>query len=95
MSEKIPTNAPDQVKEVADAWLKNAEEGGERTDGRMYVYEDDGEWIVADNLESGVTILRYCTESGDWFSMRPYGDPCILQGGFKEALATAQIIWTG
>tara|TARA_R110002110_G_scaffold328317_1_gene539917 strand:- start:37 stop:324 length:288 start_codon:yes stop_codon:yes gene_type:complete len=95
MSDKIPDNAPEQVKDVARAWLKNAEEGGEESSGRMYVEEDGGMWTVADNLESGVTILKYCVESGDWFSMRPYGDERRMRGGFKEALATAQIIWTG
>lgn len=70
---------------------------------RLCVYWDDdrveegaiGAWVICDNYESGATIMSFYPDIDEWFSMRPWGDEYKMKGGLDEAMATAQIIWTG
>jgi len=66
--------------------------------GRLYVDEDmrDGKpaWSVGDNYDrSG--YLHYYPDTDEWFYMAPYGSEKLIRGGFREALANAEIMWTG
>jgi len=65
---------------------------------RLFVDVDDTDdgprWVVGDNYERCTNLIHY-PDSGEWFTMPNYGNERRMRGGFVEALATAQIIWTG
>jgi hypothetical protein len=63
-------------------------------------------WIIGDNYDKGPSICFYpypdddtppWAKPGDgvWTYMPPYGSEKVMKGGLREALATAQIMWTG
>ncbi len=113
---RLPSNAPQQVKQVAKAWVQNAIEAGEEQiaeDGetgseargtrkfwkdRLSVYVDDSDkgprWVVGDNYERATNMIYY-PDSDEWYSMPNYGSERLMRGGFRNALGSAEIIWTG
>ena len=84
--------SPEDAKATREFWSE-----------RLYVYWDEirveegavGAWVVCDNYEGCATIMIFYPDIDEWFSMRPWGDEYKMKGGLDEALATAQIIWTG
>ena len=112
-SDRIPGNAPADVKKVAKAWIDNAieaakydiKEGVEDAEGtmkfwkeRIYVYEnkkgDKNAWIIADNYDKGPAMFYY-PDTQEWYYQESYGEASLMKGGTNEALANAQIMWTG
>ena len=81
---------------------KDAEDTRTFWSERLCVYWDEGRgtdttgaWVICDNYESGAIIMSYYPMRDEWYSMRPWGDEYKMKGGLNEAMATAQIIWTG
>lgn len=116
--ERIPSDAPEELKRVAEAWAANAEEAarniieeyGQEGDearetlefwqDRVCVDKDEPwraapeRWTLSDNCGQCSIVSYYPTEDR-WCMMYPYSDEHPIAGGFTEALAGAQIVWTG
>jgi len=117
----IPSNAPEKLKQVANAWLKNAMEAaeheieelgqvGEEADAtraqwqdRIYLSVDDDprylddkgvRWTLGDGYERTAYTVYY-PDTEKWYRMYPYGEEMPMRGGFHEAVAGAEIVWTG
>jgi hypothetical protein len=67
-------------------------------------------WIISDNYDRGPSMIYYAAQelepdddrppwipapTEEWYYMRSYGSEKLMKGGFREALSTAQIMWTG
>lgn len=63
-------------------------------------------WIIGDNYDQSPNIIFYpypkddrppWASEGDglWYYMPNYGSEKLMKNGFREALATAEIMWTG
>lgn len=73
---------------------------------RVYVYHDEdrgkyepekfgvGAWVIADNYDRGPDLVYY-TETDTWVYMPSYGSEKPMKGGFREAMANAEIMYTG
>jgi hypothetical protein len=65
---------------------------------RLYVYVEDSDngarWVVGDNYER-CRYMIYYPDTDAWFYMRPYGSEMPMVGGISEAIANAEITWTG
>ena len=76
-----------EAKQTMDFWA-----------GRLYVEFDktkDGpRWSVGDNYERTPFLIHY-PDLDKWMIMSPYGSERPIRGGFKEALANAEIMFTG
>ena len=56
---------------------------------------ESGVWTIGDNYEK-CRYLSHNTKTGDWSWSVPYGDyENQIEGGTAEALACAEIMWTG
>jgi len=51
-------------------------------------------WEIADNYDRGPSLFYY-PETDTWTYMRSYGTERAIKGGFREALANAEIMYTG
>jgi len=96
---EIKQDWPKEVKDVARAWRDNAIEAADGEDldfwrDRLRVTCEKGRWVISDNYEQCAALVYYA-ESDMWFYLPMYGDEKRIIGGFPEALANAQITWTG
>jgi len=91
--------------EAAEAGIAEDGETGSEARGtrsfwkdRLYVSEMDSDkgsrWLISDNYERAATMVYY-PDSDEWYYMPMYGSEKLMRGGTREALANAQIIWTG
>jgi hypothetical protein len=90
---RIPSNAPRQVKQVAKASIQNAKEAGD--DDRVHISNhEEGRWVIGDNYEQMANLVYY-EGKDEWYYMPNWGSEKLIQGGLREALANASIMWTG
>jgi hypothetical protein len=93
----VPSGAPEEVVKVAETLLANAKEAGfSETSRPVYVSQHGpNEWHVGSNFEDSPLWLYYI--DGKWYYWNEYEEPMLkpMRGGFEEALANAQIWWTG
>ena len=65
---------------------------------RLYVYAEDSDkgprWVVGDDYDRATNMIYY-PDSDEWYSMPNYGSERLMRGGFRNALGSAEIIWTG
>ena len=54
----------------------------------------DERWIIGDDYERCGNLVHY-PSTGAWLWLYPFCDELPLSGGYDEALASAEIIWTG
>jgi len=95
----------ENAMEAAEAGIAEDGETGSEARGtrsfwkdRLYVSEMDSDkgsrWLISDNYERAATMVYY-PDSDEWYYMPMYGSEKLMRGGTREALANAQIIWTG
>jgi hypothetical protein len=89
----VSEQMPSEVKEVYEALRSNASQIGDPD--RAYVGSEDSHWYVGDNYDRSPFGLRYYPETGEWVISWLYSDrePKVIS--FPEALANAQIWFTG
>lgn len=51
-------------------------------------------WVIADNYDRGPNLIYY-PETDTWTYMPSYGEERVIKGGLREALANAEIMYTG
>ena len=88
---------PKEVKQVVNAMQDNATKAGQLEDS-VYVASsmEQGEktWVIGDNYERVSLNLVY--KNGVWYYRDSYGElDKPMKNGFKEALANAQVFYTG
>jgi hypothetical protein len=62
----------------------------------MTLYDTDKgqRWGIGDNYEKAATMVYY-SDPGEWYWMVPYGEECLMKGGFDNAIGSAKVMWTG
>lgn len=100
-SRPLPVNIPDEVRQVAEALVKNGAEADLSADMACYVSGSavspgiyaEGEWVVGPNFEGMGGGMAY--KNGAWFYIDPEGERIPIRGGLREALSNASIWYTG
>lgn len=88
---------PNEVKQVVNTMQDNATKAGQLEDS-VYVASNmeqgDEVWVIGDNYERVSLNLVY--KNGVWYYRDSYGElDKPMKNGFKEALANAQVFYTG
>jgi hypothetical protein len=98
--EGLGESMPDEVRQVAEAMAANAVAGEFDADRAYASFTEAGkygpaQWTIGDNYEQHSLWLVYT--DGVWSYRDQYRDPeeWPMRGGFKEAMANAQIFFTG
>lgn len=90
---RAPANAPDEVKQVAEAMVQSAAEAGSSEKRVSVRHRFDNSWSLTDNYEQVPIIMIY--RDGQW-SIRDFeGEEAPMRGGFSEAMENASIFFTG
>lgn len=99
-SPEMLATAPDEVRRVAEAMVKNAESGGFDEDRVFWGFDAANEyhpdqWFIGDNYEQETLWMHY--RDGEWWYFDALRHPSDwpMKGGFREAMANAQIFFTG
>ena len=89
-----------QIKEHGEVG-KDAEDTRDFWKDRLYVSLDDRpdpqkgpRWIIGDNYERASNMV-FSPEVDEWYLMPNYGSERPICGGTDEAMANAEIFWTG
>ena len=90
---RIPSNAPQEVRQVAETLIKNGAEAELPPNLAAYVRFSNGEWIVGPNFEGSGAGMSY--RNGLWFYIDYEGERKPMKNGFQEALSNASIWYTG
>ena len=92
---------PECVKRVHEAMVKNASTIGCGDDVYTGVqqFHHDGpydEWAIGDNLERLDGCIVYNVKKDQWFYREKWsGEDTLMKGGEQEAIANAEIFYTG
>jgi hypothetical protein len=100
-SRPLPPGTPDEVRQVAEALIKNGAEAGFSADLACYVSGSavspgtyaEGEWVVGPNFEGRGGGMAY--KNGAWFYIDYEGERIPIRGGLREAMSNASIWYTG
>ena len=92
-TEAAKPKVPAEVARVFKALKANAKEAGDSD--RAYMSFEYGAWVLGDNYERSPNFLVY-DEHGKWFTRAMHsGHDKPMRGGSREAMANAEIFFTG